>query len=365
MRNILVVEDNEKMAEFITEIFQLNGFVVSVADNGREAWQRIQDQVPDVVISDVNMPDIDGFQLLAMIRRDETYGTLPVILLTAEDERDSMRHGMTLGADDYVTKPFRAKEILHSVDTVLKKRERLVEEHQTSLRRLRHNITYALPHELRTPLQSVIGYASLLQMDYETASPDDVKMIADTILEAGLRLERLVENTLVYAQLEIIATDSEKQEQLRNNVVHNPSSHLEKVASKVAHQHNRGHDLSLHLNDNAKTLKISERNLIRLAEEIIENAFKFSQSDSEVRITTSTTDQDFMLEVQDFGRGMSAEQVQLIGAYMQFDRALYEQQGLGMGLIIAKRLVELHHGVFEVESHKDDGTTITIKLPLQ
>lgn len=361
MKQVLVVEDNVDVAQYICDIFEINGYHVRVAYDGSAGWDEIQYELPDVVVSDVDMPEIDGYQLLELVRNNSITETLPFILLTARTERDNIRLGMNLGADDYVTKPFAAKEILRSVETMLGKQEKIQKKQETTLRLLRKNISYSLPHELRTPLQAIIGFANLLQMDYADMDRDSIKMMADTIFDSGMRLQHLAENMLAYAQIELISSDPKQQEQLRNNILRDPVKKITACAEKVATRYERINDLNLELDD--KVLRITADNLYHIVAEIIDNAFKFSDSGSPVTVVTQAYEEYYEIVVTDCGRGMNPEQIQLIGAYMQFDRVLYEQQGMGMGLIIAKRLVELHLGTFSIESKLGRGTQITIRLP--
>ena len=207
MKTILVVEDNIEVAQYVCDIFEVNGYHVRVALNGVEGWEEIQHDMPDIVVSDLDMPEMDGYELLSHVRNDAITETLPFILLTARTERENVRQGMTMGADDYVTKPFSAKEILMSVETMLGKQEKHKKREDTTLRLLRRNITHSLPHELRTPLQSILGYSNLLQMTYDEVQPDQIKMYADMMFDSGMRLQRLAENMLALAQIEIIGSD--------------------------------------------------------------------------------------------------------------------------------------------------------------
>ncbi len=362
MKQVLIVEDNMDVAQYICDIFEINGYGVRVAYDGLTGWEEIQHQLPDVVISDVDMPELDGYQLLDRVRHDNGTETLPFILLTARTERDNIRHGMNLGADDYVTKPFSANEILKSVETMIGKQEKYIKKQETTMRLLRKNITHSLPHELRTPLQSIIGYANLMQMDYDSMERDNIKMMADMIFDSGMRLQRLAENMLTYAQIEIIASNPEQQEQLRNNILRDPAQKIEDCINKVATQHKRLDDVTIDLDE--QVLRITADNLNRIIHELVDNAFKFSQAGSPVNISATVYDEHYEIVISDYGRGMTAEQINLIGAYMQFDRVLYEQQGMGMGLNIAKRLVELHLGTVSIRSRPDDGTQVIVQIPI-
>ena len=108
---------------------------------------------------------------------------------------------------------------------------------------------------------------------------------------------------------------------------------------------------------------IAEEYLSKITDELVQNAFKFSEADSPVRVTLNEAFNAVTLSVSDQGRGFTAEQITRIGAYMQFDRKLHEQQGLGLGLTIAKRLVELHGGKFSIVSDKESGTVISARFP--
>jgi len=361
MKTVLVVEDNVEVAQYICDIFDVAGYGVKVAYDGVEGWREILHQQPDIVVSDVDMPEMDGYELLTLVRQTTATETLPFIMLTARAERDNMRQGMTLGADDYVTKPFAANEILSSVETMLGKQEKHKKKQETTLRLLRKNITHSLPHELRTPLQSILGYSNLMQMDYQNIKPDDVKMMADMIFDSGMRLQRLAENMLAYAQIELIASSKEQQEQLRNNILRDPANIIEKTAEKIAEQYNRLQDMTLDLDH--KVLRISSENLTKIIEEVLDNAFKFSECESPVIVRTAALESHYVISIVDSGRGMTRKQIDMVGAYMQFDRVVYEQQGMGMGLIIAKRLAELHGGHLTIDSQPDHGTEVVIELP--
>lgn len=358
MRRVLLVEDNVEVAQYIGDIFEISGYHVRIAYDGNEGWEEIQHHMPDVVVSDVNMPGMDGYELLNRIRHYNATETLPCILLTARAERENIRQGMTSGADDYITKPFSAKEIVESVEAVLQKQARLVQKQETTLKLLRKNISYALPHELRTPLQGILGYANLMQMDYNNMQGEQIKRMSGAILKSGNRLQRVLENALAYAQLEVIATDPQQQKQLRNNILPRPATVIEDTTVNIAAKHSRLGDLQLDLDERA--IRISVENFQRIIEELVDNAFKFSKPGQPVTIRACVRDTQYIIDITDHGRGMSAEEVNRIGAYMQFDRVLYEQQGLGMGLTIAQRLVELHAGDFEIDSMPKQGTAIRI-----
>jgi two-component system sensor histidine kinase/response regulator len=181
------------------------------------------------------------------------------------------------------------------------------------------------------------------------------------IYESGKRLERLVENFLIYAQLEMLGADPQKVSALRKKQTLSPAELIERRARAQADAVNRPHDLTLELNDHP--VPISEDYLAKIVDELVQNAFKFSQKGTRVSVALSNSEGAITLTVTDHGRGFSTDHIRKVGAYMQFDRKLQEQQGLGLGLSIAKRLTELHGGTLRVESQRGGSTTVAVKLP--
>ena len=182
------------------------------------------------------------------------------------------------------------------------------------------------------------------------------------ICKSGLRLERLIENFLFYARLEMVATDADSVNALRSAKIAAPANTARLVAVSQAKTAGRLPDLALELSD--APLAMAEEYFKKIVAELVQNAFKFSPANSPVRVSLTNNSPDTVtLTVADRGRGLSSEHIAKIGAYMQFDRKMHEQQGLGLGLSICKRLTELHGGTLAIQSDPSNGTTVTIKLP--
>jgi two-component system, sensor histidine kinase and response regulator len=361
MAQILVIEDDQNVRETLHRVLDRAGYETRSAGDGLQGVHLAQAHPPDLVISDVRMPYMDGYTVLRTLRHNPHTQTVPIILLTALADRAAMRQGMSLGADDYLPKPFEVEDLLKAVQTQLAKSAVHQEKHDTSLRILRKNIIYALPHEMRTPLQQIMGYAQLLEMAHEDAQPDDILEASQAITRASQRLGRLIENYLVYAQLELL--EEHQMTALRNHITPRIPEVIRSVAQAKALDYQRVDDLKLDLCELA-ALRIAPEDLNRILTEFIDNAFKFSQPGTPVILQTRKTDAHFRLVIRDHGRGLTPEQIEQIGAYMQFERTYYEQQGLGLGMIIARRLVELHQGKVVIKSPPKQGTAIVIQWPL-
>jgi two-component system, sensor histidine kinase and response regulator len=361
VKKILVIDDEEWLREMIQLALRQRGYEVIEAHNGHEGIEKARTELPDLILCDVNMGKVDGYLTLAALRTEAPTAAIPFILMTGLADNAGMRHGMELGADDYLPKPFTTDVLYAAVEARLKKSQTVRDEAERKLAHLRDNISLMMPHEMRTPLNGIISNAELLSTSAETLKPVDVAEMGQEILKSSQRLERLIENFLIYAQLELIAADPKNVNALRIGRLDQPAALISKVAGAQAAHASRSNDLVVEAVDMA--VPMSGEYFSRVVDELVQNALKFSEAGSSVRVTLSEAFNGIELSVTDHGRGFSTEQIRRIGAYIQFDRKMQDQQGLGLGLTIAKRLAELHGGSLLIDGRKGSGTTVTVKLP--
>ena len=354
---ILVADDDQDVLAGIIDVLETEGFIVHSATNGTEAIAKVREFQPDLIICDVIMPIMSGYELLEQLKQDISLATIPFIFLTAHAEKDSLRLGMDLGADDYLTKPIDRQELLRAITARLQKHDFLKQGTTAKLNALRRSITMSLPHELRTPLNGILGMADILIEEADLLQPSEIKEIAQDIRKCGDRLNRLIQNFLLYAELEAGVT------QTPQTTILTPIKELTtKIAQKCAMQHDRLEDLVLDMTD--ALLPIPSPRWIKIMEELIDNSFRYSLKGQTVQIISKWHHDQLVIEIKDCGRGMTSEQIANLGAYMQFDRRIYEQQGTGLGLTIAKRLVEFYGGIMSIESTPVTGTTIYLTFPV-
>jgi two-component system sensor histidine kinase/response regulator len=363
MKKILVIEDSPEVREIIGETLRLKGFEVFTAADGLSGIDLARSHLPDLIICDIRMPNMDGYDTLAALREDAATAVIPFIFLTGAADRTHVRRGMELGADDYLTKPFTADELMAAVSARLEKHEEIHRQSERKLDELRGNLTMALPHELRTPLNGILGLSSLLVEEGETMGRPQILETARYINDSALRLHRLIENFLVYSQIELLSTDPNRGSVLRPDTGLPVGELLISLAQQNAQQAQREKDLVLRIEP--ADVPITEEHLKKIVEELVGNAFKFSEPGTPVVVATSQEGGQFVLMITDRGRGMTPEQIANVGAHMQFERKFYEQQGAGLGLIIAKRLTELLGGQFRIESTPGQQTTVRVAFSLR
>ncbi|HEY9627561.1 MAG TPA: response regulator [Coleofasciculaceae cyanobacterium] len=361
MKKILVIEDEQAVRDTIVEILNSENFYAISAENGEVGVQMATEFQPNLILCDVMMPKLDGYGVLTQVRQNTKTATIPFVFLTANADKNNFRHGMTLGADDYLTKPFTHSELLEAIDARIGKQKMIEQQSQQQLDELRQSINLALPHELSTVLTVLSGLSQMLVEDYALISREEILEIAENINANSNRLHRLVKNFLLIAKLELLATNPEQIAILQRELLDDTEPVIAAIAHSKAEQYHRENDLELDLAPLAA--KISEPKLKKIMAELLDNAFKFSPEGSQVKLFSSCHQDHFILHVIDHGHGMTPEQIAKVGAYMQFDRDRLEQQGAGLGLAITKRLTELHGGKFNIESIPDKQTIVRIALP--
>ncbi|MBC8100124.1 MAG: response regulator, partial [Armatimonadetes bacterium] len=207
MTKILVIEDIASLCKDIVDMLRYEGFDSLGAEDGVAGLEAAQQFHPDIIICDIMMPRMDGYEVLKAVRADQQLSGTPFIFLTAKTDRNDVREGMRRGAEDYLPKPFLATELLDTINVRLDRMHTYQRIADYKITMMRDNIASALPHELRTPLNTILGFSDLLMLDTPNLEPAQVLEWADHITQAGMRLYRLIENYLMYVRIETISRD--------------------------------------------------------------------------------------------------------------------------------------------------------------
>ena len=362
MKRILVIEDEAAVRANILEILDSGGYAGIGAENGRAGLETAQRERPDLILCDIMLPELDGYAILRALRQDARTTAIPLIFLTAKVDRDDVRHGMELGADDYIAKPFRRLDLLRAISARLQRRQELLQQAERQLKDLRSSINLALPHELRTALTGILGFSELISTHSNILELAELAEMGRAIYDSSTRLQHLLDNFLVYARLELLAADAAHVIALRQEGTSGAGDVVQALAVNKAQTLGRRHDLEVTTVDCMVAMSVAY--FSKLCEELVDNAFKYSAPGTPVNVTAEIMANRLRLTIRDQGRGMTPQQMADIGAYVQFDRQTFERRGVGLGLIIAQRLAEIHGGWLRMASEAGVGTTISVELPL-
>ena len=357
MPTILVIEDDSAIQEAIVDILELQGFQVLSAPDGVAGVAAARAQRPDLILCDIMMPFLDGYGVLARLRQYPQTATIPFIFLTARTTPADFRQGMQLGADDYLAKPFRPAELVAAVNLRLQRQSELANRFQKRVEALHSSLVTVLPHELRTPLNGVLGGISLLKDEFTSLEPSDAEELFIIVEQSALRLRRLVENCLLFAEL---ASATAGEPGAADGSTCAAAATLQTIACREASAANRENDLTLDLAEGQAVLP--QASLAKVTEEVINNAFKYSERGTPVTVTARPQSDELCLTVTDHGRGMNRDEVAAIGPFRQFNRSRFEQQGLGLGLAITQHILHQYGGKLAIESSPGGGTTVRMTV---
>ena len=362
MSKILVIDDESWLREMIRLALEQQGFEVIEAVDSTDGDAKARKFLPDLILCDINMDKAgSGYTTLTKLREDASTAAIPFILMTGMADSAGMRHGMELGADDYLPKPFKVDELYAAVNARLRKVKTVRDDAERKLTTLRTHISLMMPHEMRTPLNGIISNAEMLVTSAATLGTATITEMGQEICKSGLRLERLIENFLFYARLEMVATDADSVIALRSAKIAAPANIVRAAALAQAEMAGRQTDLTLELAE--VPVAMAEEYFKKIVNELVQNAFKFSEAGSPVQVSLKMNSEETEFAVHDAGCGLSTEHIRRIDAYVQFERKMQDHEGLGLGLAIAKKLAELHGGRLALTSSKETGTTVVVKLP--
>ena len=362
---VLVVDDNADMRSYLSRLLG-GSWQVETACDGVEALQRIQENAPDIVIADVMMPGMDGFELLHLIRTREAISKVPVMLLSARAGEEASAEGLRAGADDYVTKPFSARELVARVESRitqarLRAAEREARQSAEQANRARDVFFTMLSHELRTPLMAVLAWTALLRGN--KLDPSEAVHALD-LIERNARVQRrLVDDLLdisriVTGRLRIDPRPVGTLAQMISTVVDSfrPAALAKRLTVESA------------LEPNAGTVNGDSERLQQVVWNLLSNAIRFTPAGGRIQIRYGRDGDHVELMVRDSGQGIGPDALpHLFERYWQGANTQRRShgQGLGLGLAIAHRIIELHGGhITAMSEGEGSGSTFMVRLPL-
>ncbi len=365
---ILVVEDDANLLMGIRDILELENYEILTANNGLDGLEALQKAAtpPDIIVSDIMMPHMDGIEFLKKVRAVERFVSIPFIYLTAKGEKVDIRRGKELGVDDYVVKPFNAEELLVAVSSRLGRARAIQRAQQGQQDELKKTILTILNHEFRTPLTFVVAYSDMLSDFNEPKfEPEDAEILTflNGVRSGADRLRRLIENFIMLVELQTGSAANtyawRKQTIAR---LHPALNGAIDAALLIPEEEYR---CELEIEPNIPAFVGDEAYLKMAVMHLVDNAFKFSSPQYPVKVQATTADGWLYITVADKGRGIPGSEINNIwNSFYQINRAHYEDQGAGSGLTIVQGVADLHGGRVDVESEPGVGSTFKLSIPL-
>ena len=351
-QRVLVVEDNPDLRIFIANNLA-DDYCIEMAADGEEGLALARQWIPDLVVSDIMMPRMDGYEFTRQIRKDPSLSQTAVILVTAKSGGEAVAEGLEVGANDYLPKPFEIRELKARVAAHLRTRrlERNLSERDSRLAAI-GQMTSAIVHDLKNPLSAIIGFAQIAKQDILAGEKAEVvtENLAPVINEAN-RLSRMIAEVLDFARgsssdLNLVPTELP----VYLEAVCSPLKQgLAAVGIDLILQHESGLAPLINI-DNDRMLRVIE-NLIRNAQEAILAGGQDPRR-KHIWVTTRANEHSVTLRIADDGPGIPAEMVpKLFDAFTTSKK----RSGTGLGLATVRNLVIAHQGEITVEPKSAEG----------
>jgi len=358
MINILVIEDDKTVREGIIDLLKEEKYSVAGAENGAAGLAYANEIIPDLIISDILMPGLDGYGVLAKLQENPQTASIPVIFLSALSGNTDMRPNKSMCADDFLTKPYKAQDLLNAVNTKLNK----IAQYNKTIEEITDTLVYSQENVKRTPLAAVLDYSRLVADPPPAYNFEKMKKLAENIQTSGDDLLDLIQKFITHNEIHAAYVNKSKLNEIRNTVVEDIEENIKHYSKSVADKNRRGSDIIFHLSN--ASIKISEGYLKRIVDEVVGNAMKFSSPGTSVKVSSVVENGFYKLTVADKGVGMPSDQIKNYELPKQFERVKNFQIDPGLGLSMVKKLVHLHDGQIIIKSETGKGTEVSILLPV-
>ncbi|MGJ3239536.1 MAG: sensor histidine kinase [Anaerolineae bacterium] len=367
--SILVVDDNEMNVELLVSILDRYDYNVYTANHGKQALEIVQQHKPELVLLDINMPEMDGYEVCRRIKANPDTSEIPVIFISALADTENVIEGFDAGGVDYIMKPFKYREVIVRIETqvmlFLQKREieQLRQREQQSYQRMdqiRRQFIGSATHDLKNPLFVISGYADMLEMSPTVADNPHLLGFVQSIKRGVGKMSDLVYDMLDLLQLEMgIKLDKQATAFV---------PFLQEVTQDMrVRAQEKSITLTVHPPTERVTLEIDAQRIGRVLDNLISNAIKYTPAGGTVDVYGKCEGNQVIVEVIDSGLGIPADILPTI--FQPFERVNTEehmaQEGTGLGLSIVKTIVEQHDGIVTVESTLGEGSCFRFILPLE
>jgi len=347
---ILVVDDNVDTVELLSKRLRASGYHVEAAQEGGEGLRKVRELHPDLVLLDIMMPNIDGYEVCRRMKEDDRTRDIPVLMLTARTEVSDKVRGLDTGADGYITKPFDYKEVEARVRSLLSKKNATCQQAAREKHAALDTLVNEVSHEVRNPLVAIGGFARRLQNSM--AADDPNRRYLEIILRNVETLEKMVDKLVVLKG----ASVSYMERTDINDIIEQALDRFTTVLSE------QGISVERRLMPDPPPVAADRDNLTTVIANIVENAIEAMADRPQRRLGLATRIKDGFLEIEisDTGRGIPRQTIKNI--YDPFYTS--KTYGPGLGLTFALKTIQNHKGMITVDSTEGEGSRFLITLPL-
>jgi|694.fasta_scaffold03100_13 CheY-like chemotaxis protein/two-component sensor histidine kinase len=369
---IFVIDDEPDNFDVIETFLSDADYQLNYAASGQEALMLLNTFSPDLILLDVMMPGLDGIEVCQQLKASSQWQAIPIIMVTALTSKEDLSRCLEAGADDFISKPVNRFELRARVKSMLRIKQQYdrIQEFSViqrdtinilgqNLEELTGNLAFSLSHELNTPLNGIIGVIEVLKDNIQDMEITEVREILSWADQSANRLNELTKKFLLYLQLEITVS---QQKDLGAAQTQFSAADIKMALAIHAKSYERNEDLKFELEE--ANLSLPEKYLSILLKELVDNALKYSACGTEIQIKSQIIDGMLNISIHDWGRGMTAYQISRIDAFRQFERKEHQQPGIGIGLKIVMKIVQLAGGHFSIQSVYKRETKVTISLPI-
>jgi two-component system sensor histidine kinase/response regulator len=353
---ILIVDDEQMARDIIEGFLYREGYNLAFATNGQEVLTYLERAVPDVILMDVMMPEMDGFEACLHLKSDKRWRHIPVILVTALGSTDDIVRGFEAGADDFLQKPVNDQELRARVRSMLRIKKQYDELQATM--NMREDLVRMIMHDMRTPLTTIIGFSELLLLK-KILVPEAVDTV-NKIRAQAHELNTFVDDMLIVAKMESGRLGLNRILVDVKELVRSVEENHRIIAQSKSIQ------LQVKLPKETKNLLLDTYLFHRVLDNLISNALKFSPEESAVTLQVEypeVSPPQLRIQVFDEGPGVPEPDRELI--FDKFEVLSLKRQGVaqvGLGLAFCKMVVEAHDGRIFVEANKPEGAVFVIEI---
>lgn len=364
MTKILLIEDEADLREELTDVLQFEGYEIMTAPDGKVGIELAQRHYPDLIICDIMMPEVNGYDVLEALQSSTTTESIPFVFLTAKATPEHVREGMNLGADDYLTKPFDYRDLLLAVETRLAKSATHIEASRRKAQAEKERLIRHIAHELRNPLTGMELATALVEQHIGTTALPHLDTWLTTYKSGSLRLKHLIQQLVLETQLQSGSLN-------RNEVRHKADCILLQTIMDEAIEQGRtfareNRDLDIEtcvIVEGVQIIAVADLMKHALSE-IIANALELSVSNHPMLIHQWIADDWLVITFTSEGTAVTESQIkQALMPFVQSSHVDTMQKGLGIGLSLANQMIQLHGGTLHMVSAEGEGTTVFVRLP--